>query len=377
MEGRVLVVDDDEQVCHTLQRLLEREGYSGMAAGDASEARLRLSEQKFDLVLCDVNMPGESGLDLVKHIVDECPETAIVMVTGVDEPAIAAVALETGAYGYVIKPFTHNEVIINVMNALLRRRLEIENRMHREQLVGALRERTAEAWTVINRLEKQDQKLQQSFEDTVRRLALAAELRDEGTARHIERMSRYAHLLAQRLGLPQERCELIRLASRMHDVGKIGVPDRVLRKRGQLTPAEAAIVRCHPEMGHRILAGSGAELLDLAASVAWTHHEKWDGSGYPRGLAGEEIPLEARIATVADIFDALASRRPYRQATPIGRTVEIMRAERGRDLDPAVLDAFLGSLEDMVAIAAEHADEASESDPAVDLEQTQQEGVRA
>jgi PAS domain S-box-containing protein len=193
-------------------------------------------------------------------------------------------------------------------------------------------------------VEKEAQEsLRRSHEETVRRLARAAEFRHDETGAHIERMSRYCELIAGRVGFDPEHCEQFRIASPMHDVGKIGISDAELRKAGPLNAEERAEVERHADIGYRILAGSGAELLDLAATIAWTHHERFDGEGYPRGLEGEAIPLPGRIAAVADVFDALTTDRVYRPAYPYPEAVEMMQAERGAHFDPRVLDAFLSA----------------------------------
>ena len=192
--------------------------------------------------------------------------------------------------------------------------------------------------------------LRRSREETIRRLSRAAEFRDDETGAHIERVSRYCELIATRLGLDPERCEQLRIASPMHDVGKIGIADPILLKQGALNAEERAEIERHPEIGHRILAGSGAELLDLAAMIALTHHERFDGRGYPRGLKGEEIPLEGRIVAVADVFDALTNGRAYRPAYPYAKAVAIMKGERGEHFDPRVLEVFLEAGQEISAI---------------------------
>jgi diguanylate cyclase (GGDEF)-like protein len=205
----------------------------------------------------------------------------------------------------------------------------------------------------VARLRRSQQELQRAQEETIRRLSHAAEFRDSDTGGHIERMSRYCALLGRRLGLDDERCELLRLASTLHDIGKIGISDEILLKPGPLTAQERAEMERHAELGHRLLAGSDSELLELAAVIAWTHHERFDGRGYPGGLAGEAIPLSGRIASVADVFDALSSDRVYRPAFSLGDTVDLMRRGRGTQFDPLVLDAFLGSMAEIERIVTE------------------------
>jgi len=341
--ARILIVDDEPDVRAALERLLRGDGHLAQHAGDLTEARRLLAEESFELALCDVHMPGESGLELVRQVLSERADVAMVMVTGADDPGLAETALELGAYGYVVKPFRPTEVVIAVANALRRRRLEIENRGHREHLEQLVGERTAA--------------LKRSREETIQRLARAAEFRDHETGRHIERVSRYCFLLARRFGLAPERCELLRIASPLHDIGKIAIPDHVLLKPAQLSIEERALMERHAELGHQMLAGSDEPLLELAALLAWTHHEHYDGSGYPRGISGEAIPLEGRIIAVADVFDALTSERPYRPALPLEETLRLMRAGRGGHFEPALLDLFLEGLEELLAVRERFRDE--------------------
>ena len=316
----------------------------------------RLSEREYDLLLCDINMPGMSGLELVQYVRERYPHTAAVMVTGLDSPQLAAAAIEHGAYGYILKPFETNEVVINVANALRRRRLEIETRRTGLSLKRSspLGRSPCMAQSTISNERKRNCGCHRR--KPIRRLAIAAEYRDESTAQHIQRMSHYAALLAGLYGLPSERCELIRLASPMHDIGKIGTPDHVLLKAGKFTPEEFKAISLHPEMGYRILAGSQSELLQVAATIAYTHHEKYDGSGYPRGLKGEDIPLEGRIVAIADNFDALTTKRVYKPAFPVEEAIDIMSGRRGKDFDPTLLDLFLGSMDEVVHIMQAFAD---------------------
>jgi putative two-component system response regulator len=333
---RILIVEDDEHVGRLVRAMLEDKGYTCSIATNATDAKRLLDETEPELVLCDVNLPDASGLDLTRHATASHRDTAVVMMSGLDDPAVAEDALTLGAYGYIIKPFTPNELLIGVANAVRRRALEIDNRARHEELENIVRLRTAA--------------LRRSHEETIRRLAAAAEWRDEETGRHIERMSRLSELMARKAGLASDRCELVRIASPLHDVGKIGIPDSILLKPGRLTPEEWSVMQTHTEIGHDLLGRSGADLLDVAAMLAWTHHEKVDGSGYPRGLSGEAIPLEGRIAAVADVFDALTSNRPYRSARTPAEAVEIMRQGRGSHFDADLLDLFLASLDDVAEI---------------------------
>ena len=353
---RVLIVDDARETLEFLCSLLEMNGYVCVPAASAAEARALLQQQAFEVALCDVNLPGESGLSLVRSILAKHPDTATIMVTAMDDQRIADVALEQGAYGYVIKPFEPNEILISVANALRRRKLEHERRTNRERLEQVVLARTAELRETIVRLEQTERALRQAQDEAIQRLVMAAEFREKGSLWHIQRMSRYCALVAYRLGWPNERCELVRLASTMHDIGKIGTPDELFIKPGEFTPEESKVMQQHTEIGRRLLSGS-AELLKVASSIAWTHHERFDGSGYPRGLAGEAIPLEGRIAAIADAFDAITTRRVYKQTLPVEQAVDAMRLGRGRHFDPQLLDFFLDSMDQVRDIRRQYPDE--------------------
>lgn len=340
-EASVLVVDDDEAFRTTLIRSLERGGYTNITSASSGEEACRfLTAGSFDLILTDMQMPGTSGMDLLTTAQELCPDAATMMVTGRDDPELAESALELGAYGYIVKPFKRNEVLIGVANALRRRDLEIENARRRDSLEDSVRRRTSTLWDAVRKMESTQKDLELSQEETVHRLSRAAEFRDDETSNHIERMSRYCAVLAERSGADAMRCQVIRLAAKMHDIGKIGIPDSVLLKPGKLTAHEFEIMKSHAEIGYQILKGSQSELGRLGASIARTHHEKFDGSGYPHGLGGDEIPFEGRLAAVADVFDALTTDRVYRKAFPFTEALNVMRAGRGSHFDPELLDGF-------------------------------------
>ena len=353
---KILVVDDEEPVRKAIIRILERRGFECVAAEDVAMARSALEADGFSLVVSDMNMPGESGLDLVRSIISGHPDTATLMCTGLDDAELARTAIEIGAYGYIVKPFEPNEIVIGVLNALRRRDLEIENRLHRENLEEMVRARTSELWTAISDLERAQKEIRVSREETIERLSIAAEFKDNETAAHIRRMSLYCSMLAERLGEDGTRCEEIRLASQMHDVGKIGIPDHILSKPGPLTAEEWVVMKQHAAIGYRILSNSSSELLNFAATIALTHHERMDGTGYPRGLVEDEIPVEGRIAAVADVFDAMTTNRIYRKAYPLGEAIEIMREGRGDHFDPKILDVFFDSMDRILGIRETHAD---------------------
>ena len=344
--ARILIVDDDERILRLVRRLLERSGYDCTTATSGAAALDLLSREAFELMLCDLQMPGETGLDVIANVRTTYPDTAAIMVTGVDDEKLADHALELGAYGYIVKPFSSTDLAIQVLNALRRRQLEIAQRNERLRLEQMVEERTAELRRAIENLKR-------SEEETARRLAAAVEARDHDTAEHIERVGDYSALIAARLGLASDHVELIRRASKLHDIGKIGVADKILLKPGPLTPLERARMQLHAQIGHDILAGSELDLLDLAATIAWTHHERFDGQGYPRRLQGRDIPLEGRIVAVVDVFDALTSDRPYRVALSQDEALALMNEGRGTQFDPIVLDALLEAHREAVAHEAE------------------------
>lgn len=351
----ILVVDDEENVRALITRVLDRGGYKELrTAGSAAEARDVLEKEHVDLILTDMQMPGESGMELLSHVHRSMQHVATLMITGVEDTDLADKALEMGAYGYIVKPFKKTEVLINIDNALRRRELELENLEHRTKLEILVRERTSELWDAISKLEMAERDVRSSRTETIQRLAVAAEFRDEETGRHVARMSRYSELLASAAGVQAEIRDSIREAASLHDVGKIGIPDSILFKPTSLTAEERRVMQQHAAMGHQILADSDSPLLRLAASIALSHHEKVDGTGYPNGLKADAIPVEARIAAIADVFDALTTNRVYRRAYPVGVAVEMMKKERGAHFDAELLDLFWSCLSEVLTIQEEH-----------------------
>ncbi|MEX0971781.1 MAG: HD domain-containing phosphohydrolase [Solirubrobacterales bacterium] len=348
--ARILATDDRPEVLRLIERSLG-ERYECEFAASVEEARGKLSAAPFQLALCDIQMPRESGLVLVEEITRDHPRTAIVMATGVDDPEVAEHAFRLGAHGYLIKPFWAGQLLITVANALRQHRLEISERKRHEALLGSAEEQSeALRHELIEVQRSAIVELQASRQETVERLARAIEMHDPETGHHVNRMASTAALLGAKLGLEPGRVLLLRTAAPMHDVGKIATPDSVLHKPGALTVSERKRMESHTVVGHRILCDSASELLSMAAEIALTHHEWFDGSGYPRGLSGEQIPLEGRIVAVADVFDALLSDRPYRAAMPVEEAVELIAAERGTHFDPAAADALLDNLDDALAL---------------------------
>ena len=346
---RILIVDDEYPVRELISQIVQREGYPCDSAEDVDSALELLDANDYSLLISDINMPGKTGIDLLNSLAHYPKPLAILMATAESDRKVAIHTMELGAYGYLIKPFDRNELLINVANALHRLELEKNNLRYSEELEEMVRERT-------EKLRQAEQEIRDSRAETIFRLAKAAEFRDNETAQHTVRMGEYCAVVARSLVLEGDFCERIRQASPLHDVGKIGIPDHILLKPGKLTAEEFEIIKQHPDIGFRILDGSRSEFLIMGANIAYTHHEKWDGSGYPRGLVGEEIPLEGRIAAVCDVFDALTSDRVYKAAMSPEKAVEILREGRGTHFDPLCLDAFIRSIADILALKLKFAD---------------------
>lgn len=349
-DPRILVVDDEEAMRQLLMRVLGRGGYKRVVtASSGDEARRLLAREPVDLIITDMQMPGGSGLELISHVHRALPQVAILMVTGSGTTDTADKALALGAYGYIIKPFRSEEVLIAIHNALLRSALEKENAGYRHDLEERVDLRTKDLQLAVSKLQLAETSVRASRTDTIERLAMAGEFRDQETGRHVIAMSRYCEILARAVGA-DDLSDSIREASSLHDVGKIGIPDSILLKPAALSADERLVMQTHSEIGHRLLAGSDSPLLQLAAEIALTHHERVGGSGYPYGLSGSAIPLGGRIAAIADVFDALTTDRIYRKAVPIEQTVEMMKKESGTHFDPALLREFWRVLPQVLAL---------------------------
>jgi len=331
--GRILVVDDEPYIREILSRWLVDEGYVCDQAQDTESALLALERGGLELMISDIRMPGRSGLELLDEARARYPDLAVIMLTAVDDRETAIRTLEAGAFGYVIKPFDRNELLISVVNALERRRLALLSDDYQHHLEDEVRQRT--------------EQLRQREEEIALRLVTAAEHRDAETGAHIRRIGLYSEIIATARGWDADHAEEIRLAAPMHDVGKIGIPDHILLKPGSLTSQEFSVIERHTTMGAAILEGSHVPLLRLACEIALTHHERWDGSGYPTGLSRDEIPEAGRIVAVADVYDALVHTRIYRPALPEEQALQIMRRARGRHFDPDIFDTFLEVLPEL------------------------------
>jgi putative two-component system response regulator len=365
--AKILIVDDEPINVKAVRRYLQTVGYLNILVCTESERAFDLIVNELpDLVLLDIMMPVVDGMQILQTMRGDARTQYIpvIFLTAVDDAATKVRALDLGANDFLAKPIDRSEMRARIGNTLLVKAHQDQIENYSSQLEYEVRLRTAE--------------LAASRQEAIHCLARAAEYRDEQTGHHVIRVGRYAAIIADELGFDADQVALLEQAAQLHDVGKIGIPDAVLRKPGKLDTEEFDLMRQHCSFGTRILKQSpnrigkggrnhtaaASTILDdctspvmrLAARIAQTHHEKWDGSGYPLGLAGEDIPIEGRITAVADVFDALSSQRPYKEAFPREQCFEIMQAERGRHFDPLVLDAFFARKPDVIQVQIEFAD---------------------
>jgi putative two-component system response regulator len=331
--ARILIVDDEPVNVGVLRSVLERAGFHRLeSTTDPSEAASTYVRFRPDLILLDLDMPEIDGLAVMDRLneIVEASYLPILMLTGEISPEARREALARGAKDFIGKPFDHDEILLRIRTLLETRFLYLQIQSHNQMLEAKVRERTRE--------------LESAQIEIIERLARAAEFRDDNTGQHTERVGQMAALLARQAGLPDQQIALIRRAAPLHDVGKTGVPDTILLKLGRLTDEEFAVVKTHTAIGARILAGSRFPILRLAEEIALSHHERWDGHGYS-GIAGGAIPLAGRIVAIADVFDALTQKRPYKSAWPVDEALAEIERQRGRQFDPVLVDAFLQVIE--------------------------------
>lgn len=346
----VLIVDDESLVRDVLGRWLVAEGFRCVPASDADAASRQLEAHGVDVVVSDIKLPGASGLELLERIMSKDPDAAVLMLTGCGDTSTAIRALTRGACGYLLKPVQREELTCQVRQALERSQL----RQQRKRYTAELERRVFEQTRLIR----------EAHEETIHRLVMAMSYRDEETGAHIRRTGLFSEALARAAGWSKADCERLRMAAPMHDVGKIGIPDAILCKPGRLSREEFEIMKRHTTIGANMLRGSASPVLQLAAELAQNHHERWDGGGYPQGIAGEAIPEGARILAIADVYDALTHDRVYRPALPEKQVIEILRAGHATQFDPLLLAAFFSILDEVQEIAAANPDDLFSADPA-------------
>lgn len=342
-QGRILIVDDEEQNVLLLERLLAISGFTNvLSTTNSSQVVTICVADEPDLLLLDLQMPHPNGFEVMRQLepwTRRATRMPILVLTADSTRDTRTRALSSGASDFLNKPFDTTEVVLRVKNLLLTRVLSLELRDQNLLLERRVRERT--------------RALEEARLEVVDRLALAAEYRDDSTGEHAKRVGRLAGLLAEELDLPQETVELVRLAAPLHDMGKIAVSDSILAKSGTLTSDELEAMKVHTTVGGEILGRSRSDLLRMSEDIALTHHEWWDGSGYPAGLKGEQIPVAGRIVAVADMFDTLTRSRPWKSPWPLDRALAEIERLRGRQFDPQVVDAFLAVVPELAPPASD------------------------
>jgi putative two-component system response regulator len=351
----VLLVEDEAAYRRAVKRVLQNclGHLQFIEAANGEEALAALEKNTVDLILLDLGMPKVDGFTFL-HRFREDPRNRSVPVcvmTAWSDAANRRKAVELGADDFVGKPVDNTELETRVRSLLRIGQYQNQLNQFNAELESKVEQRTMELQIALEELEAAWQESVLAQRETVMRLALAAEHKDQNTSAHLHRMSAYSVLLAQKCGWTEDDADLLADAAKMHDIGKIGIPDAILLKEGKLTDEEFKIMRRHPSMGATILSGSSSKLLQMGEQIALTHHERYDGNGYPHGIAGESIPEVGRIVSIADVFDALMTKRSYKEAWPLEKVVSYMREGRGKHFDPGLLDIFLGDEAALVAIA--------------------------
>jgi response regulator RpfG family c-di-GMP phosphodiesterase len=332
MRERILIVDDEMSICTLLEEKLCHQGYQCRSTTSGEQALDLMEIEPADLIISDLRMPGMSGLDLLDKVRTKYKQSAFLVATGVEDLRTGIEAMKKGAADYLLKPIQLDLLVASVGRTLEKRRLEGELERYRRDLESMVEQRTRQLQAAMRRIEL-------TYDETLEALGAALDLRDTETAGHSERVTRYCLEIAQRMGCSGDQLRQIRRGSYLHDIGKIGIPDSILLKEGKLTAEETELMQSHVRIGYDVVCRIA--FLAGAAEIVLTHQERWDGTGYPQGLAGEEIPLGARIFAVADTLDAMTSDRPYRRALSYQEAREEISRESGRQFDPAVVQAFL------------------------------------
>jgi putative nucleotidyltransferase with HDIG domain len=331
-KDKILIVDDEEAIREVVSNLLESRGYDCTSVELGSKAQEHLAHNSTDLVLSDMVMPGMTGLNLLQWIHAHHPDVPVIMVTAIHDISTALESIRHGAYDYILKPFEKDQLYLGVRRALDHRHLLIENRNYQRNLERLVEERTAQLRGAL-------QQLEQSYDDTLEALGGALDLKDAETEGHCKRVTAFTIAIAREMKVDPLLLPQIARAAFLHDIGKMAIPDKILRKPGPLTPEEREVMRTHCEIGYNMV--TRIPFLREAAEIVLSHQEYFDGTGYPRKLKGEDIPLGARIFAVADALDAMISDRPYRKALPMSHARNEIRTCAGTQFDPEVVDVFM------------------------------------
>jgi putative nucleotidyltransferase with HDIG domain len=332
-QERILVVDDEESIREIVSSMLNSANYQCRQASSGKEALARLdSGEEFDLMLTDLMMPEMDGSGLLERAKERYPDMPVVMVTAVHDIKVALDAIRDGAYDYLTKPFEREQLLATVRRALENRRLKMENRQYQVNLEALVAKRTEQLRSAIT-------DLQRSYDITLQVLGEALDYKDRETEGHSKRVTAYTIAIARQMGVPKDQIEVIARGAFLHDIGKMAIPDSILNKPGKLTPDEISTMREHCYLGYKLV--QKIPVLKEAAEIVYSHQERYDGTGYPRRLKGEEIPLGSRIFAVADTLDAIMSDRPYRPAQSFDAAREEILAWSGRQFDPDVVKAFM------------------------------------
>lgn len=343
--SKILIVDDMRQNIVLLEKVLRNDGFCNIDS--LTNPKLAIEKHKlveYDLILLDMNMPIINGLQFIEEIkkFEKYSWVPVIMITALSDLENKNKALTVGARDYINKPFDNTEVCKRVENLL-------ESRLMLKKLIN-------QNFNLEEEVKKRTIELKNSRSAAIKKLGIAAEYKDNETGNHIIRMSLYAKILAKNYGLSEEQCELLFEASPMHDIGRIGIPDNILLKPGKFNPDEWEIMKTHVTIGYDILKDNDSDLLNMAAIIALEHHEKYDGSGYPYGKKGDDIHLFARIIAICDVFDALTSKRPYKEPWTVNDSINHIRGESGKHFDPVLCELFINSIPEMLSIMKNYAD---------------------